>query len=74
MSIILQVYEDGVLTKNIQPKIWVVVFGGLALISGLATYGYHTMRTMGVKLTKVTPTRGFCAELATAMVVMVASQ
>ncbi|BBN07402.1 solute carrier family 20 (sodium-dependent phosphate transporter) [Marchantia polymorpha subsp. ruderalis] len=74
MSIILQVYEDGMLTKNVQPKMWVVVFGGLALISGLATYGYHTMRTMGVKLVKITPTRGFCAELATAMVVMVASQ
>ncbi|BBN07151.1 solute carrier family 20 (sodium-dependent phosphate transporter) [Marchantia polymorpha subsp. ruderalis] len=74
MSIILQVYEDGKLTKNVQPKMWVVVFGGIALISGLATYGYHTMRTMGVKLVKITPTRGFCAELATAMVVMVASQ
>jgi sodium-dependent phosphate transporter len=29
---------------------------------------------MGVKLSKLSPTRGFCAELATAFVIMIASQ
>jgi sodium-dependent phosphate transporter len=29
---------------------------------------------MGVKLSKLSPTRGFCAELATALVIMIASQ
>jgi hypothetical protein len=39
---------------------------------------FHTRsqvtRAMGVKLSKLSPTRGFCAELATALVIMIASQ
>lgn len=29
---------------------------------------------MGVRLAKLSPTRGFCAELSTALVILVASQ
>ena len=32
------------------------------------------MRSMGTAMAKLTPTRGFCAELATATVIMVAAQ
>ena len=41
---------------------------------GLATYGYNVTRAMGVKLAKLSPTRGFAAELATAGVITVAAQ
>ena len=40
----------------------------------LLRYGYKITGAMGVKLAKLSPTRGFCAELATALVIMVASQ
>lgn len=74
MSTIYHVYKDGKLTKGQVPPIWAIFFGAVALVVGLATYGYHTMRAMGVKLAKLTPTRGFAAELATALTVTVASQ
>jgi sodium-dependent phosphate transporter len=45
-----------------------------ALVFGLATYGYNVTRAMGVRLAKLSPVRGFAAELATAIVIMVASQ
>ncbi|GFH13798.1 phosphate transporter, partial [Haematococcus lacustris] len=35
---------------------------------------YPTTRSMGVKLCKLTPTRGMCAEISTAFVIMVAGQ
>ena len=41
---------------------------------GLATYGYKIMRVIGVKTVKLSNSRGFCAELSTAIVVMVASR
>ena len=36
--------------------------------------GYNVTRAMGVKLAKLTPSRGFCAELATAFIIMIAAQ
>jgi len=36
--------------------------------------GYNVTRTMGVAMAKLSPSRGFAAELATALVILVASQ
>jgi len=43
-------------------------------VLGLATYGYHVIRSMGVALAKLSPTRGFCAELATSLTIMITTQ
>lgn len=52
---------------------WILVVGGVGIVLGLATYGYKIMRVLGVKAAKLTNARGFCVELSTAIVVMVAS-
>lgn len=39
-----------------------------------APAGYNVTRTMGVQLAKLSPSRGFAAELSTALVILVASQ
>ncbi|KAJ9532650.1 hypothetical protein QJQ45_010711 [Haematococcus lacustris] len=67
-------YTEGKLTKNVTAPAWVVLIGAIGLVIGLATYGYKVTRAMGVRLAKLSPTRGFCAELATALVIMIASQ
>jgi PiT family inorganic phosphate transporter len=36
--------------------------------------GYRVMRTIGTKITELTPSRGFCAELAAASTVVIASR
>ena len=41
---------------------------------GLGTLGYRVMRTIGEKITELTPTRGFSAELAAAATVVLASR
>jgi hypothetical protein len=46
----------------------------LGLVTGLATYGYNVTRAMGTRMAKLSPTRGFAAELSTALVILVASQ
>lgn len=43
-------------------------------VIGLATYGYKVTRAMGVRLAKISPTRGFSAELATALIITIAAQ
>jgi solute carrier family 20 (sodium-dependent phosphate transporter) len=54
--------------------IWMFVIGGVGLSVGLATYGYNIIRALGVRMTKLTNSRGYCAELTAAIIVIVASR
>ena len=57
-----------------QVPIWMFVIGGVGIVVGLATYGYKIMRALGVKMVKITNSRGYCAELTSAIIVIVASR
>jgi len=48
--------------------------GGCGIILGLITLGYRVMLTVGKKITELTPSRGFCAQLAAASTVVIASR
>lgn len=48
---------------------WVLLIGGTGIVVGLATWGWRVMQTVGSGITELTPTRGFSAEFATALVV-----
>lgn len=54
--------------------LWILLLGGFGIILGLATYGYKVMRTIGSKITELTPTRGFSATMAAAATVVLASR
>ena len=41
---------------------------------GLAIFGYKIIRVLGVRTVKLSNSRGFCAELSTAITVLVASR
>jgi PiT family inorganic phosphate transporter len=51
-----------------------LALGGLGIIIGLATWGYRVMETIGTKITELTPSRGFAAELAAATTIVLASR
>lgn len=65
-------------TKKVPSKTtvekWILAYGGAGIVIGLATYGYKIMQVFGVKSVKLTNARGFCAELATAGVVILSSR
>lgn len=52
---------------------WILLLGGGGIVVGLATYGFRVMATIGRKITELTPSRGFAAELGAASTVVVAS-
>ena len=58
--------------KSVLP-IWVLVLGGAGIVIGLATFGRHVIATVGKKITQLTPSRGFAAELAAATTIVIAS-
>jgi PiT family inorganic phosphate transporter len=59
-------------TAAVEP--WMLALGGFGIIVGLATWGYRVMETIGTKITELTPSRGFAAELAAATTIVLATR
>jgi PiT family inorganic phosphate transporter len=53
---------------------WMLVVGGIGIVIGLATLGYRVIETIGKKITELTPSRAFAAELAAATTIVLASR
>jgi PiT family inorganic phosphate transporter len=53
---------------------WMLAVGGVGIVIGLATWGYRVMETVGRKITELTPSRGFAAELGAATTIVLASR
>lgn len=71
---IYSVWQCSCAESKAQVPIWMFVIGGFGIVLGLATYGYKIMRALGVKLVKITNSRGYCAELTSSITVIVASR
>lgn len=61
-----------VAAKTMMPS-WILLLGGLGIVVGLATYGWKVIATIGKKITELTPSRGFAAELGASATVVLAS-
>ncbi len=53
---------------------WILLLGGGGIVIGLATWGWRVIETIGKKITELTPTRGFSAEFAAAITILLASK
>lgn len=73
-AVIGLVESGGEVTQKSELPLWILLVGGFGIVVGLATYGYRVMRTIGTKITELTPTRGFCATMAAAATVVLASR
>jgi PiT family inorganic phosphate transporter len=73
-AVISLVQSGGEVTQKAALPIWILLLGGVGIVAGLATLGYRVMRTIGTKITQLTPTRGYCATLAAATTVVLASK
>jgi inorganic phosphate transporter, PiT family len=73
LAAVVSTIQNGAITaKSVMPS-WILLLGGLGIVVGLATYGYKVMATIGRKITELTPSRGFAAELGAAATVVLAS-
>ena len=68
------VESGGEVAQKSALPIWILLLGGFGIVVGLATFGYRVMRTIGTKITELTPTRGFSATMAAAATVVLASR
>ena len=74
LAAVVSIATSGEVSQESALPLWVLLLGGGGIVLGLATMGYRVMRTIGTKITELTPSRGFCAELAAASTVVIASR
>lgn len=74
VAAVLDVIKNGAISDVAMIPPWLLAFGGLGIVVGLATWGWRVIETIGKKITELTPTRGFCAEFGAATTILVASK
>ncbi|UTW44721.1 inorganic phosphate transporter [bacterium SCSIO 12696] len=73
LAAVYSVLDSGVVTTSSKMPGWILLLGASGIVVGLATLGFKVMATIGKKITELTPSRGFAAELGAAGTVVVAS-
>jgi sodium-dependent phosphate transporter len=53
---------------------WILAIGGVGIAVGLVIYGKKIINAIGSKLCKITPSRGTCIELGSALVIITGSR
>jgi phosphate/sulfate permease len=71
---IAHIHATGQIPKGGAAPVWVLICGGIGIVAGLGTYGHKVMATIGEKIAKLTFTRGFSAQIGTALTVLCATQ
>ncbi|MBW4613450.1 MAG: inorganic phosphate transporter [Desmonostoc vinosum HA7617-LM4] len=61
-------------TNGITIPIWILILGGAGIVAGLAVWGKKVIATIGENIISLQPSSGFCAELATATTILLASR
>jgi len=73
-AVVSIVQSGGEVAQKAALPLWILVLGGTGIVVGLATMGYRVMQTIGTNITELTPSRGYCATLAAAATVVLASR
>jgi PiT family inorganic phosphate transporter len=73
LAAVISVASTGAVAAKASLPLWVLMLGGGGIVIGLATYGIRVIATVGRKITQLTPSRGFAAELAAATTIVIAS-
>ncbi len=66
-------YSQGYLGEKFYVPLWVVLGCYAAIAFGTLSGGWRIVRTMGSRLTRLTPMQGFCAETAGALTLFLAT-
>lgn len=73
VAAIVSTAHTGIVAAKSGMQTWILLLGGIGIVIGLATFGVRVIRTVGQKITHLTPSRGFAAELAASTTIVVAS-
>jgi PiT family inorganic phosphate transporter len=73
VAAVVSVATSGQVDQEAVVSIWILMIGAIGIVIGLATYGFKVIRTVGRQITRLTPSRGFAANLGAATTIVLAS-
>jgi len=73
VAAIVGIYESGSIVSKSAVPIWILALGGAGIVVGFLLFGYKIIKALGYKLTFMAPSKGFIAELAASITVIIAS-
>jgi PiT family inorganic phosphate transporter len=73
VAAVISITQSGTVAQSSPLPIWVLLLGGVGIVLGLAMLGRRVIATVGKRITELTPSRGFAAEIAAASTVVLAS-
>ncbi|MEA5549390.1 inorganic phosphate transporter [Anabaena cylindrica UHCC 0172] len=75
LAVISYINQTGSAPINgITIPLWIMILGGMGIVAGLAILGKKVIATIGENIISLQPSSGFCAELATAATILLASR
>lgn len=74
LSAAVEILTQGAMVAHAAVPTWALCLGGVGIVTGLATWGWRVIETIGKKITELTPTRGFSAEFGAAATILLASR
>ena len=73
VAAVISVVNSGIVEQQATTPPWILLLGAAGIVVGLMTYGHRVIATVGKRITDLTPSRGFCGELAASTTVVLAS-
>ncbi|PTN17989.1 Pho89p [Saccharomyces cerevisiae] len=74
LSAVYVIWKTNTIGAKSEVPVWVLAYGGVALVIGCWTYGYNIIKNLGNKMILQSPSRGFSIELAVAITTVMATQ
>ena len=75
LAVIVYIFNTNTVPiSNLDIPSWILILGGLGIVAGLAVQGKNVITTVGENIITLVPSTGFCAEIATASTILIASR
>jgi PiT family inorganic phosphate transporter len=65
---------SNVVSAEVEVPYYLLFLGGIGIATGMATWGYRVIKTIGTKITVLNNTRGFSIDFGAATSVLIASK
>jgi len=74
LAAVLDTMRTAAVKPSVHVPAWTLAVGGAGIVLGLSPYGYSVIRTIGTRITEITPSRALAANVATAATVLVCTR
>jgi PiT family inorganic phosphate transporter len=74
LATVVSIAQTGEIGTMVEIPLWILVLGGIGIAVGVLTWGQKVIKTIGSRITDITPTRGFSAEFGAATTVLICSK